>query len=107
MKFLPLKKKKDFARAVKSGKRRFTASLTLVILPADEPRFAVCVGKKYGKSVQRNRIKRLLREAFRFHSDKIDAPCHLLLIPKVAREYSYECFRRDVGIALEKEKRNA
>ena len=107
MKFLPLKKKKDFTQAVKSGKRRFTASLTLVILPTDEPRFAVCVGKKYGKSVQRNRIKRLLREAFRFHSEKVETPCHILLIPKVAPQYSYEGFKRDIGIALDKEKRNA
>ena len=107
MKFRPLKKKKDFTRAVKSGKRRFTASLTLVILPASEPRVAVCVGKKYGKSVQRNRVKRLLREAFRFHSEKLDEPCHILLIPKVAPEYSYENFRRDIGLAIDKEKRNA
>ena len=107
MKFQSLKKKKDFAMAVKSGKRRFTASLTLVIQPAQEPRFAVCVGKKYGKSVQRNRIKRLLREAFRFHCEKVEAPCHILLIPKVATEYSYENFKRDIGIALDKERRNA
>lgn len=97
MKFLPLKKKKDFTRVLKTGKRHFSASVTVVILSTAEPKFAVCVGKKFGKSVERNRLKRLLREAFRFHSGKISEPCSILLIPKVAPSYSYETFKRDIG----------
>ena len=97
MKFLPLKKKKDFTRVLKTGKRQFTSSVTVVILNATEPKFAVCVGKKFGKSVERNRIKRLLREAFRFYSGNISEPCFILLIPKVAPSYSYEIFKRDIG----------
>ena len=97
MKFLPLKKKKDFTRVLKTGKRYFSASVTVVVVSARESKFAVCVGKKFGKSVVRNRIKRLLREAFRFHSGNISEPCLILLIPKVAPSYSYETFKRDVG----------
>ena len=102
MKFESLKKKKDFAKALKSGKRIYCPSVTVVFYPAEEPRFAVCVGKKYGKSVARNRLKRLLREAFRFHADKLTVPFSVLLIPKPAEEYSYETFRRDIGVAVEK-----
>ena len=104
MKFFPLKKKKDFLKVLKTGKRVYTSTLTLVYLPALEPRFAVCVGKKYGKSVQRNRIKRLLREALRSHTEEIKEPCSILLLPKVAEEYSFEKFRRDIGSAFKKER---
>ena len=104
MKFFPLKKKKDFLKVLKSGKRVYTSTLTIVYLPASEPRFAVCVGKKYGKSVQRNRIKRLLRESFRYNTESIKEPCSILLLPKVAEEYSFEKFKKDIGIAFKKER---
>ena len=104
MKFFPLKKKKDFLKALKTGKRIYMSTLTLVYLPALEPRFAVCVGKKYGKSVERNKIKRLLREAFRCHAEKVKEPCSILLLPKVAKDYSFEKFQRDIGSAFKKER---
>ena len=65
---------------------------------------AVCVGKKYGKSVQRNRIKRLLRAAFDAKAEGITSPCAVLLIPKVREEYSYALFVRDIGKILKKER---
>ena len=103
MKVQRLKKKKDFTRVLKQGKRVYAETLTIVYLPAEESKMAVCVGKKYGKSVQRNRIKRLLREAFRV-SPPLSAPCHLLLIPKVAEEYSFAAFKRDVSKIFKREK---
>ena len=70
--------------------------------PAKETHYAVCVGKKYGKSVERNRIKRLLREAFAEYGGKIK-PCRALLIPKVAKEYEVSFFKRDLKKIFEKE----
>lgn len=100
MKFEPLKKKKDFLKTLKSGKRIYTATVTLVYLDAQSPKVGVCVGKKYGKSVQRNRIKRLLREAFRSLSETISSPAFVLLIPKPAQEYLFSKFQRDLKSAL-------
>ena len=104
MNYLRLKKKKEFTKILKSGKRAFSETLSIVYLPSPEVKMAVCVGKKYGKSVQRNRIKRILREAFRLCADEIQRPCSLLLIPKVAEEYSFAAFHRDIGKILRKER---
>ena len=103
MRYLRLKKKKDIVKLLKTGKRAYAESLTMVYLPAKEVTMAVCVGKKYGKSVQRNRIKRLLRAAFSEHAVSISPPAQFLLLPKQAQEYSYSLFLRDIGKILKRE----
>lgn len=104
MQYLRLKKKKDFLKVLKAGKRVHCRSLTVVYFPSNTIKMAVCVGKKYGKSVKRNRIKRLLREAFRTIRGSVFPACSFLLIPKEAEEYSYAAFQRDLAHILKKEK---
>lgn len=105
MKIKSLKKQKEIVTVLKTGKRVYTSSLTAVFSEQQETRFAVCVGKKFGKSTKRNRIKRLLREAFRAEQHNLKEPVYALLIPKLAKEYSYEKFRRDLAFALSKARR--
>ncbi len=107
MKYLRIKRKKDFTKILRVGKRAHAQSLTVVYLPSDRTRFAVCVGKKYGKSVVRNRLKRLLREAFRSNAECLSIHCSVLLIPREAKEYSYAAFARDIGKIFRKEKLTA
>ena len=103
MKYLRLKKKKDILKLLKTGTRRHAETLTLVYLPAKEVSMAVCVGKKYGKSVERNRIKRLLRAAFSEYAGNISSPASFLLLPKQSDNYAFSLFARDIGKILKRE----
>ena len=103
MKYLRLKKKKDFQKILKAGKRVHHGSITIVYLPSERAKMAVCVGKKYGKSVQRNRIKRLLRAAFSEYVGNISSPASFLLLPKQSDNYAFSLFARDIGKILKRE----
>jgi ribonuclease P protein component len=52
--------------------------------PADRlsARLGLTVPKAVGKAVDRNRIKRRLREAFRLHRDEIDARWDIVINPR-------------------------
>lgn len=60
----------DFERVYKQGRRHFAAHITVFYLPrqtGDGPRIGFTVGKALGGAVERNRMKRRLREAVRLH----------------------------------------
>jgi ribonuclease P protein component len=59
----------DFDRVYREGRSHATRHLVLYAFPrADangaDPRLGVSVGRKVGGAVERNRVKRMLREAF-------------------------------------------
>ena len=58
----------DFERVYKSGKRHFAAHMTVFYLArerSDRMRVGFTVGRVLGGAVERNRIKRRMREAVR------------------------------------------
>lgn len=103
MHYLRLKKQKDILKILKTGTRAYSQTLCMVFSPSEKVEMAVCVGKKYGKSVRRNRIKRLLRAAFSEYAEKITSPVSVLLLPKQAEAYAFSLFARDIGKILKKE----
>ena len=104
MKYLRLKKQSDFQKIFKKGRRVFSSSLTMLVVPYSTMRMGISIGKKHGKSVQRNRIKRLLREAFREVQGEIKGKYSIILVPKVAEEYSFKRYKDHLQCMIKKEK---
>ena len=104
MKYLRIKKEADFKRLFQKGKRAHFTSFTVLYRPSDKMRMGISIGKKHGKSVQRNRIKRLLREAFRAVQGEMKGTYSVVLIPKVSEEYSVKNFERQLRCIIKKEK---
>ncbi len=104
MKYLKIKKQAEFSRLFQKGKRAFSPSLTVIYRPCERTSMGISVGKRHGKSVQRNRVKRLLREAFRHSLEKIEGNYAFILLPKAQEEYSLKAFERDLRWIIKKEK---
>ncbi len=76
----------DFEKVYKQGKRHFAAHMTVFYLrrgdAASGLRVGFTVGKVLGGSVQRNRMKRMLREAVRLNFPGDRTPVDVVINPK-------------------------
>ncbi len=97
-----LKKEKEWSLVFSKGKRLFSSSLTLLYFPAKELKVGFAVGKKHGGSVERNRIKRLLRESFRSFSLDIKQNFFFVFIPKAGIELSVEKLKKEMDYLFSK-----
>ena len=104
MNYLRLKKQSDFNKLFSGGKRAFSPSFTMIYAPAKQMRMGISVGKRHGKSVKRNRIKRLLREAFRSVREESQGNYSIVLVPKVKDDYSFFTFRKHLQWIIAREK---
>jgi ribonuclease P protein component len=73
----------EFERVYREGRSHASRHLVVYAFPrpenAGDPRLGVSVGRKLGGAVERNRIKRLLREAFWSSADELE-PGHDFVI---------------------------
>ena len=98
-----IKKNTEFTKVFTRGKKIFSPTLIILYLPAKSISLGVCVSKKHGKSVQRNRIKRLLREVFRKYCANIGGSYAFILLPKQAENHSFAAFEKSFVGAVKRE----
>lgn len=103
MKSFRLKKQSDFQKLFQKGTRVFTPSFTLLYKPSNVTRMGISIGKRHGKAVQRNKIKRLIREAFRLVNADMVGCYDMIIIPKVLESYSFHTFKKHLQWIIKKE----
>lgn len=79
-----LRKTADFNRVYSNGRRVAHSSLVLIFdaSPTELTRLGLSVGKRIGGAVVRNRVKRLLREAFRLNKYRLKKGYDILLVAR-------------------------
>ena len=79
-----LLKHSDFERVYKQGRRHFSPHMTVFYLAQTKGsvRIGFTVGRALGGAVERNRIKRRLREAVRLWRSAVKQPLDIVINPK-------------------------
>jgi ribonuclease P protein component len=77
-------KRNDFSVAYQQGKRLSSKNFIIYLHPnqTGTRRLGITVSKKIGDAVQRNRIKRLLREFFRLNKDRLPAGQDIVVVSR-------------------------
>jgi ribonuclease P protein component len=91
-----LRKPQEFQ--VVYDRRRSAADGTLIVYARengfDYSRLGLSVSKKFGGAVQRNRIRRLMREAYRLTKEQFPVGYDLVLIPRPQEEFTLDAFSK-------------
>lgn len=78
-----LKTKEDFDRVYRTGKRINGRLITIIARQnVSLNKLGISVGKKYGTAVERNRAKRLIREAYGWVAGKMSGAAEIIVVPR-------------------------
>jgi ribonuclease P protein component len=97
-----LRHRRDFLRVQAQGKRFYTRHFGVTLAPpaAAGPRLGLVVTRRLGNAVQRNRVKRLLREFFRRHQTKLPVADLVIMAKKGAAALGYHQVEEELGRLL-------
>jgi ribonuclease P protein component len=91
-----IRKKRDFEILFSNGMGFQSRSLRILWRPSPERKAGFLVGKRLGIAVERNRVRRILREAYRKNRQDLSDKIELLIIAKrEARELRYAPIERE------------
>ena len=93
---LRVKRGEDFERAYRSRRRRDLGALVVYGFPNGLPvtRLGLSVSRKVGPATVRNRVKRMLREAFRRAGAELPGGLDLVVVVRAHEEWAPERYRR-------------
>ena len=103
---LRLRKHADYQRVYTSSRKQFSKQMSYFysLRPADRrsdteaARIGLTVGKVLGKAVDRNRIKRRIRECIRHHAATLTFPVDVILHPRrTALDMDFVTLEREVA----------
>lgn len=79
-----VRKRSEFITIYKKGVKKETLHFIITTLPnkTQWSRLGLTVSKKIGKAVERNYVKRRLREYFRLHKANLPVACDIVLTAK-------------------------
>ena len=102
-----LLKHRDFERVYQKGSRQFSGNLTVFYVRRQQenapgPRVGFTVSRALGGAVERNRIRRRLREAIRACLPHLRAPLDVVINPKKAvLKMEFAALEAELGRAFE------
>ena len=87
---LRLLRSNDFKRVHESGRRKSSQTLQIFYIPnySENSRFGISVSKKFGLAVERNLLKRWIREAIRKNKTLIQGGLDVVVHPRLNVESS-------------------
>ena len=96
-----LKTNADIERLLKSGKKFSGDCFLLFWGLADSFKYGTLVSKKLGSAVERNRIKRLFREAVRLNKHMLTNKVHIAVLPRQKTEFRFDGINAEINRIFE------
>ncbi|MBR3917826.1 MAG: ribonuclease P protein component [Clostridia bacterium] len=89
MKFT-LKKNNEFRTVYKKGRFKAGRFIVMYVMPNKKEfnRIGITTGKRFGNSVQRNRMKRLIREAYRLSRNQVKKGYDIIFMARASERKS-------------------
>jgi ribonuclease P protein component len=100
-----LKKSNDFSKVYKKGKFNASKFIVLYCLKngLDENRLGIVITKKIGKSVKRNRIRRIIKENYRLLENEVKIGYDLVFVSRKNQNIpDYKTIKKEILYILKR-----
>ncbi len=99
-----LRARSEFRRVFREGKRFFRNGLGFYFRKTDDEsfRFGMSVPKRFGKAVERNRLRRRLREIIRVHPIFPGSFEFVVCVNRPCKEFSFAVLKSTLELAFRK-----